>query len=215
MFEGIPILSFRNLPLDDIFNRVLKRLFDVLFSGLVMVFVLSWLFPILSLIILITSRGPVFFKQMRTGKGGKNFWCYKFRSMYVNEHSDNIQAKRGDARITPIGKFIRKTSLDEFPQFINVFLGNMSIVGPRPHMLKHTEEYSQMISKYMVRHFVKPGITGLAQIKGYRGETTDNKKMQGRVKMDIFYIENWQFILDIKIIFLTVLNIFKGEENAA
>lgn len=214
LFEGIPILSFRNLPLDDIFNRVIKRLFDVAFSGLVMIFILSWLFPVLSLIIILTSRGPVFFRQKRTGKGGKDFWCYKFRSMYVNENSDKVQAKKGDARITPIGKFIRKTSLDEFPQFINVFLGNMSIVGPRPHMLKHTEEYSQMISKYMVRHFVKPGITGLAQIKGFRGETTDAKKMQGRVKMDIFYIENWQFILDLKIISLTVLNIFKGEENA-
>lgn len=214
LFEGIPILSFRNLPLDDMFNRAAKRGFDLLFSGFVIIFILSWLFPILSILIVITSKGPVFFRQKRTGKDGNNFWCYKFRSMYVNKGSDKVQARKGDARITPIGKLIRKTSLDEFPQFINVFLGNMSIVGPRPHMLKHTEEYSQIISKYMVRHFVKPGITGLAQIKGYRGETTDSQKMQGRIKMDIFYIENWQFLLDIKIISVTVLNIFKGEENA-
>lgn len=214
LYEGIPILSFRNLPLDDILNRASKRAFDILFSSFVIVIVISWLFPILALIIKITSKGPIFFRQKRTGKDGKDFWCYKFRSMYSNSESDNKQAKKGDSRITPIGKFIRKTSLDEFPQFFNVWIGNMSIVGPRPHMLKHTEEYSQVISKYMVRHFVKPGITGLAQIKGFRGETTDPQKMLGRVKMDIFYIENWRFIMDLKIVFFTVINIFRGEENA-
>jgi putative colanic acid biosynthesis UDP-glucose lipid carrier transferase len=134
--------------------------------------------------------------------------------MYTNKDSDAVQSRKGDARITPIGSILRKTSLDEFPQFINVFLGNMSIVGPRPHMLKHTEEYSQIIKKYMVRHFVKPGITGLAQVKGFRGETKDQKKMHGRVKMDIFYIENWSFLLDTKIVILTILNIIRGEENA-
>jgi Undecaprenyl-phosphate glucose phosphotransferase len=214
LFEGIPILSFRKLPLDDFSNRASKRLFDIVFSLCVIIFVLSWLFPLLALIIKITSRGPVFFRQKRTGKDGNDFWCYKFRSMYVNKDSDLHQAKKGDSRITPIGKILRKTSLDEFPQFINVFLGNMSIVGPRPHMLKHTEEYSQIIKKYMVRHFVKPGITGLAQVKGFRGETKDPAKMQGRVKMDIFYIENWSFLLDLKIVTLTVLNILHGEENA-
>ncbi len=214
LYEGIPILSFRNLPLDDIFNRATKRAFDVLFSSFVIVTIISWLFPILAFIIKITSKGPIFFRQKRTGKDGNDFWCYKFRSMYQNTASDKQQAKKGDSRITPIGKIIRKTSLDEFPQFFNVWIGNMSIVGPRPHMLKHTEEYSRVISKYMVRHFVKPGITGLAQIKGFRGETTDPSKMQGRVKMDIFYIENWNFLLDVKIIFVTVINIFKGEENA-
>ncbi|MDX2190927.1 MAG: undecaprenyl-phosphate glucose phosphotransferase [Bacteroidota bacterium] len=214
LFEGVPVLSFRKLPLDDPLNRFAKRAFDVFFSSLVMIFILSWLFPILALIIKLTSRGPIFFRQKRTGKDGLDFWCYKFRSMYVNKESDKVQAKKGDNRITPIGAFIRKTSLDEFPQFINVFLGNMSIVGPRPHMLKHTEEYSQIIRKYMVRHFVKPGITGLAQTKGFRGETKDPKKMQGRVKMDIFYIENWSFLLDLKIIVLTVFNIIQGEENA-
>jgi putative colanic acid biosynthesis UDP-glucose lipid carrier transferase len=214
LFEGIPILSFRKLPLDDILNRTIKRTFDVVFSLIVMVFILSWLFPFLAAIIKLTSKGPVFFRQKRTGKDGNDFWCYKFRSMYTNKDSDAVQSRKGDARITPIGSILRKTSLDEFPQFINVFLGNMSIVGPRPHMLKHTEEYSQIIKKYMVRHFVKPGITGLAQVKGFRGETKDQKKMHGRVKMDIFYIENWSFLLDTKIVILTILNIIRGEENA-
>jgi putative colanic acid biosysnthesis UDP-glucose lipid carrier transferase len=181
---------------------------------MVIIFILSWLFPVLALIIAIQSPGPIFFKQKRTGKDNIDFWCLKFRSMYVNKDSDRIQARFGDARITPIGRIIRKTSIDEFPQFFNVLFGNMSIVGPRPHMLRHTEEYSQIIKKYMVRHFVKPGITGLAQVKGFRGETTDPKMMHGRVKFDIFYIENWSFILDIKIIVLTVLNIVKGEKNA-
>lgn len=215
LFEGIPILSFRKLPQDDVLNRSIKRIFDIIFSLAVIIFVLSWLFPVLATIIKMTSKGPVFFRQKRTGKDGKNFWCYKFRSMYVNKDSDLHQAKKGDARITKIGLFLRKTSLDEFPQFINVFLGHMSIVGPRPHMLKHTEEYSQIIKKYMVRHFVKPGITGLAQIKGFRGETKDTKKMQGRIRMDVFYIENWSFLLDLKIIVVTALNIIQGEDNAA
>ncbi|MDX2196381.1 MAG: undecaprenyl-phosphate glucose phosphotransferase [Cytophagales bacterium] len=215
LFEGLPVLSFRKLPLDDVFNRTSKRIFDVVFSGLVIILILSWLFPIVALLIKLTSSGPVFFKQKRTGKDNEDFWCLKFRSMYVNKDSDKSQARKGDARITPVGKFLRKTSLDEFPQFFNVFVGQMSIVGPRPHMLKHTEEYSQIIKKYMVRHFVKPGITGLAQVKGFRGETTDPKRMEGRVKFDTFYIENWSFLLDLKIIALTIINVLKGEENAA
>lgn len=215
IYETIPVISFRNLPLDDVFNRTTKRVFDVVFSASVIVFILSWLMPIIALIIKIQSPGPIFFKQKRTGKDNEDFWCLKFRSMYVNRDSDKVQARKGDARITPIGRFIRKTSIDELPQFFNVFMGNMSVVGPRPHMLKHTEEYSQIIKKYMVRHFVKPGITGLAQVKGFRGETTDPKMMQGRVKFDIFYIENWSFLLDLKIIALTVINVIKGEENAA
>jgi Undecaprenyl-phosphate glucose phosphotransferase len=214
VLEGIPIISFRNLPLDDPFNRFVKRSFDILFSGVVVVFLLSWLVPLLSLLIKMESPGPLFFKQKRTGKDNQDFWCLKFRSMRVNTESDAKQATKGDSRITKIGKFMRKTSIDELPQFINVLIGHMSVVGPRPHMLKHTEEYSRIINKYMVRHFVKPGITGLAQVKGYRGETTDPSKMQGRVKYDIFYIENWSFLLDIKIIILTVLNVLKGEENA-
>lgn len=214
LFEGIPIISFRTLPLDDAFNRFTKRAFDVFFSSVVILLILSWLVPIIALIIRIQSKGPIFFKQKRTGKDNEDFWCYKFRSMYVNIDSDKVQARKGDARITPIGRFIRKTSIDELPQFFNVLLGHMSVVGPRPHMLRHTEEYSQIIKKYMVRHFVKPGITGLAQVKGYRGETTDPKMMQGRVKFDIFYIENWSFLLDIKIVFYTVMNVIKEEENA-
>lgn len=214
LYEGLPILSFRNLPLDDVLNRFIKRSFDLVFSSLVILCILSWLLPLVAILIKISSPGPVFFRQKRTGKDNQDFWCLKFRSMRVNKDSDKKQAYKGDNRITGIGKFLRKTSLDEFPQFINVFVGDMSIVGPRPHMLKHTEEYSQIIRKYMVRHFVKPGITGLAQVRGYRGETTDPTRMQGRVRFDIFYIENWSFILDLKIIALTVINVLVGEENA-
>ncbi|MFN0047863.1 MAG: undecaprenyl-phosphate glucose phosphotransferase [Cytophagales bacterium] len=214
LFEHIPLISFRNLPQDDAMNRAIKRAFDVFFSALVILLLLSWLVPLIALLIRLQSRGPIFFRQKRTGKSNVDFWCYKFRSMYVNKESDKVQARKGDDRITPIGAFIRKTSIDELPQFFNVFLGHMSVVGPRPHMLRHTEEYSQIIKKYMVRHFVKPGITGLAQIRGYRGETRDTSMMQGRIKFDIFYIENWSFFLDLKIIFYTVRNVVFGEENA-
>lgn len=214
LFEGIPLISFRNLPLDDSINRMVKRGFDIIFSLLILILLLSWLGLIVAIIIKIQSKGPIFFRQKRTGESNKDFWCYKFRSMYVNKESDNKQAELGDSRITPIGKFIRKTSIDELPQFMNVLLGHMSVVGPRPHMIKHTEEYSQIIKKYMVRHFVKPGITGLAQIKGFRGETKEAGMMQGRIKFDVFYIENWSFFFDLKIIFYTVRNVIFGEENA-
>lgn len=134
--------------------------------------------------------------------------------MHVNNTANSVQAIKGDSRITEVGAFLRRTSLDELPQFINVILGDMSIVGPRPHMLKHTEEYSKSIRKYMLRHFIKPGITGLAQVKGFRGETSDPAAMERRIKMDIFYLENWSFLLDIKIIFMTVFSVIKGDKNA-
>lgn len=210
-YDNMPVMTFRKIPLDEMVNRVVKRAFDVFVSIFAIVFILSWLFPIIALLIRLNSKGPIFFKQKRSGKNNSDFWCYKFRSMYVNKDSDKIQATRGDSRITPIGAFIRKTSIDELPQFWNVLLGDMSVVGPRPHMIKHTEEYSQVIDKYMVRHFVKPGITGLAQAKGFRGETSDSQMMKNRVRLDLIYIENWSLWFDIKIILLTIRAAFKGD----
>jgi len=213
-YENIPVLSIRKEPLGEILNRAVKRFFDIIFSLMVIVFIFPILFPILAVLIKLTSRGPVFFTQLRSGRNNQDFICYKFRTMAVNNLADELQVKKGDPRITWIGKILRKTNLDEIPQFINVLLGNMSVVGPRPHMLKHTEEYSQIIDKFMVRHFVKPGITGWAQVNGLRGETTNSNKMGKRVEYDVWYLENWNFILDIKIIFLTVFNMIKGEKNA-
>lgn len=199
---------------EEMHNRFIKRIFDVVISSMVIVFILSWLYPILALLIKLESPGPVIFKQYRSGRNNVNFWCYKFRSMTVNQDSHNKQASRNDGRITRIGGFLRKTSLDEFPQFFNVLLGNMSIVGPRPHMLKHTEQYRNLIDKYMVRHYLKPGITGWAQINGFRGETRELDLMEKRIKYDIWYLENWSAYLDLKIIFLTILHVIKGDDNA-
>jgi Undecaprenyl-phosphate glucose phosphotransferase len=213
-FDNIPIVSHRPEPLHNLKNRLKKRLFDVLFSLLAITFVLWWLMPIIGILVMLTSKGPMFFKQLRSGRDNKPFWCFKFRSMTVNKDSNTVQATKNDKRITPIGRFLRKTSLDEFPQFFNVLLGNMSIVGPRPHMLKHTEEYSQLVDKFMLRQFMKPGITGWAQVNGYRGETSETIMMEKRIEYDIWYMENWSLMLDIKIIFLTIINIFKGEETA-
>lgn len=213
-YDLLPVIIIRSIPLDDILNKIMKRSFDIFFSSFIIIFILSWLLPLLAIVIKLDSKGPIFFKQQRSGINNDSFWCWKLRSMYINGESNSRQALKGDSRITRVGAFLRKTSLDELPQFFNVFLGNMSVVGPRPHMVKHTEQYSQIIDKYMVRHFIKPGITGLSQVMGYRGETTDNRKMKGRVKMDIFYLENWSFLLDIKIIFMTIYNVFKGEDNA-
>lgn len=213
-YEHIPVLIFRNIPLDDLGNRFIKRTFDIIFSSFIIVLLLSWFYPLMAILIKSSSKGPVLFKQKRSGKNNEEFRCWKFRTMVVNEKADQLQAKKEDDRITKLGAFLRKTSLDELPQFFNVFRGKMSVVGPRPHMLKHTEEYSEIINKYMVRHYVKPGITGLAQIKGFRGETRDPKMMENRVRMDMLYVENWSFWLDIKIILQTILNIFKKEEYA-
>ena len=213
-FDDVPVITLRDEPLTDIANRILKRLFDIVFSTLVIVFLLSWLYPLVAILIKLTSKGPVLFKQARSGVANMEFMCYKFRSMTQSVEADTKQATKGDARITKIGAFLRKSSLDEFPQFINVFMGDMSIVGPRPHMLLHTEEYSTLVNKYMVRQLVKPGITGAAQVKGYRGETKELKDMEGRVRLDVWYIENWSLSLDINIIFHTVWNVFRGDENA-
>ena len=213
-FGNIPVISVRAEPLENMMSRFLKRLFDTLFSIFIIIFVFSWLFPILAILIKLQSRGPVFFVQERSGRDNKPFMCYKFRSMKVNNDSDKKQATRDDNRITPIGKFIRRTSLDELPQFFNVLLGNMSVVGPRPHMIKHTEEYSKLIDTFMVRHFLKPGITGWAQIQGLRGETKNTEDMLARVEADVWYLENWSFLLDMKIVLLTFFGAIKGDKNA-
>ncbi len=213
-YDHIPILSLRKIPFDDPVNQFLKRLFDIIFSLFIIIFILTWLSPVLFILIKLESKGPLFFKQLRDGISGETFECYKYRSMEMNNVANDIQATKDDSRITTIGKFIRKTSIDELPQFFNVFKGEMSVVGPRPHMLSQTQKYAKVVDKFMVRHFVKPGITGLAQIKGYRGEIEKNEDMENRVKLDIYYIENWSFLLDLKIIGQTILNVFKGEEKA-
>lgn len=213
--DDIPVISLWKQPLaDDLINRVVKRSFDIAFSSLVLLLVLSWLIPLVGLLVWIDSKGPIFFIQPRSGKANSNFSCIKFRSMKVNELADKKQATRNDERLTKVGKFLRRTNLDEFPQFLNVLKGDMSIVGPRPHMLKHTEEFSQMNSQYMIRHFLKPGITGWAQVNGYRGPIASVEDLKRRIEHDIWYLENWCMWLDIKIIFRTIANTFKGEKNA-
>lgn len=199
---------------DDMDDRVIKRLFDIVFSLMVIIFIFSWLYPILAILIKLESPGPVIFKQGRSGRNNVNFWCYKFRSMRVNQDSNEKQASRDDSRITKMGRFLRRTSLDELPQFFNVLLGNMSVVGPRPHMLKHTEHYRDIVDRYMARHYMKPGITGWAQVNGYRGETQELHQMEKRIEHDLWYLENWSAALDIKILFKTVFQVFKGHENA-
>ena len=207
------VLSHRNEPLEEIENRIKKRIFDIVLSSLVIVFILSWLYPIIALLIKLQSPGPVLFKQLRSGKDNQSFLCYKFRSMKVNTDG-NKQATRDDDRITGIGKFLRKTSLDELPQFFNVLLGDMSAIGPRPHVLTMTKEYSQIINQYMVRHFLQSGITGWAQVNGFRGETKDPLLMQRRIEYDIWYLENWSMWLDVKIVFMTIYQVIKGDKNA-
>ncbi|WP_298542602.1 undecaprenyl-phosphate glucose phosphotransferase [uncultured Aquimarina sp.] len=209
-----PILSLSKIPLDDPIKDLIKRTFDIVFSVSVIIFLLSWLIPVIALLIKIESRGPVFFKQYRYGADFNLFLCYKFRSMTANKESDKVQASKNDARVTRIGKFIRRTSLDELPQFFNVLYGEMSVVGPRPLLMSHTDDYKDKINKFMVRHNVKPGITGLAQTSGYRGNIANDSDMLNRVRYDIFYVENWSLILDINIILQTIVNIFKGEDKA-
>lgn len=214
MLGDVPYLSLRRDPLSETANKLVKRTFDIVFSLLF----LCTLFPFILLLVFIMTKltmpGPLFFRQKRNGLNDKEFYVIKFRSMKVNAEADTLQATKDDPRKTKWGNIMRKTNLDEMPQFINVLLGDMSIVGPRPHMVKHTEEYSQLINKYMVRHFVKPGITGWSQVTGYRGETKELKDMEGRIRGDIWYIEHWSFWLDLYIIYKTVANVFKGEKNA-
>ena len=214
MLGNVPVLSIRREPLELLENRIVKRTFDIVCSTLFLCTVFPFIYIIVGIAIKMSSPGPIFFKQKRSGEDGKEFWCYKFRSMKVNTQCDTLQATEHDPRKTRIGEIIRKTSIDELPQFINVLKGDMSIVGPRPHMLKHTQEYSQLINKFMVRHFVKPGITGWAQVTGYRGETKELWQMEGRVMRDIWYIEHWTFLLDLYIMYKTVYNAIHGEKEA-
>ena len=212
-YEFFPVLSLRKTMLHDPTTKAFKRIFDIFFSSLVIIGLLSWLTPLLALLIKIESRGPIFFKQGRPGIDEKEFFCYKFRSMKINITTER-EASKNDPRVTRIGRFLRKTSIDEMPQFLNVLLGEMSVVGPRPHLWSQNKAYGNKIKKYMVRHYVKPGITGLAQVRGFRGEIETDEDMINRIKYDVFYIENWSLLLDIKIILQTVINIFRGEDKA-
>lgn len=214
MVEDMPVLTLRNEPLQIWYNKLFKRLFDIVVSFIFIVGFFWWIYIIVAIITKITMPGPVLFKQKRNGILGEEFTCLKFRSMKVNADADRLQATKDDPRKTKWGDIMRKTNIDELPQFLNVLMGDMSIVGPRPHMLLHTEEYSALIDKYMVRHWVKPGVTGWAQVTGARGETHELWQMEERIKKDIWYIENWSPSLDIKIILKTVINVFKGDQQA-
>ena len=212
-YEFFPLLSLQKSPFDEPIAKLTKRVFDIIFSFLVIVLLLSWLTPIIAFFIRIESKGPIFFKQSRAGINGEHFSCFKFRSMQVNDTTDQLAVKN-DPRVTKVGRFLRKTSLDEMPQFMNVFLGDMSVVGPRPHIGPINTKYGDRIKKYVLRHRVKPGITGLAQVRGARGEINADEDMINRIKYDVFYIDNWSVLLDIKIIIQTVVNIFMGDEKA-
>jgi putative colanic acid biosynthesis UDP-glucose lipid carrier transferase len=213
-YDYIPVISLRDILQDETLNKFVKRIFDIVFSSIIIIGLLSWLTPIIAIIIKWESRGPLFFIQKRNGLNYKEFNCYKFRSMELNDKADIDLASKNDIRITKVGKFIRKTSIDELPQFFNVLFGDMSVVGPRPHMVSVANLYAANVDKFMARHFVKPGITGLAQTKGFRGEVEKEEDIINRVKYDIFYMENWSILLDIKIIANTIISIIKGDEKA-
>jgi len=213
-FGKVPYLSLYREPLTRASNRMLKRLFDFSLSLLFLCTLFPILFVVVAIITKLTMPGPIFFKQKRSGFNGKEFYCYKFRSMKVNDQADTLQATKDDPRKTRWGNIMRKTNIDEFPQFINVLLGQMSIVGPRPHMVKQTEDYSKLIGNYMVRHYMKPGITGWSQVTGFRGETRELSQMEGRVEHDIWYMEHWSLMLDLYIVYKTFANIFIGDKNA-
>ena len=213
LLDDMEVMATYTSPLEEPLNRLLKRVADILLSILFLIPTVL-LLPFIILMIKRQSPGPVFFRQQRTGLDGHHFYCYKFRSMHVNADADRLQATRNDPRVFPFGLFMRKSNIDELPQFWNTLVGNMSIVGPRPHMLAHTEQYDKLIDKYMVRHFVKPGITGWAQVTGFRGETPELWQMEGRVERDIWYIQNWSLWLDLRIIWLTVKLMFKRDRQA-
>ena len=212
---NVNVISLHEEPLNTPLAKFIKRSADVFFSGLFLI----TLFPIIWLVcaigIKLSSPGPVFFKQKRTGYEGKEFWCYKFRSMRPSADADTKQAVKGDSRVFPFGEFLRKSSIDELPQFINVFRGDMSIIGPRPHMVHHTDIYSDLIGDYMIRHLAKPGITGWAQVNGCRGETKELSEMKERVEKDIWYIEHWSVELDVSIFFLTLWQLIRHEDEKA
>ena len=213
-FGNAYVLAQYNEPLMNVMNRIKKRVFDLVITIPFLCLVFPFVYLIVALVTKITMPGPVFFKQKRTGYDGKDFWVYKFRSMKMNADADNLQATKGDPRVPQWGKILRHANIDELPQFINVLKGEMSVVGPRPHMLAHTEYYSARIGDYMVRHYVKPGITGWAQTHGLRGETKTVDDMARRVEMDIWYIEHWSMWLDVTIILKTIRDVLKGDDNA-
>ena len=216
---NLSIITLRSLPLDIVDNKIYKRAFDIVFSSLVILLIMSWLLPIIALVIKLTTKGPVFFKQERWGLNNKIIVCWKFRSMQkttvdTDENGNYQQACKNDPRVTKTGKFLRKTNLDELPQFFNVLMGSMSVVGPRPHPVPLNIASKESVDNYMMRHWVKPGITGWAQVNGFRGETREPHLMKERVRHDIWYLENWTFWLDLQIIVQTIVNMVKGEKNA-
>lgn len=213
-FDQLPVITVGTDQLSGAVNTVIKRIFDVMLSLIIILAFLWWLTPVIALLIKLDSRGPVFFRQKRTGYRNKTFSCVKFRTMMENTEADSLQASEDDRRVTSFGRFLRRTSIDELPQFFNVLAGQMSVVGPRPHMLQHTELYSKQIPAYLYRHRFRPGITGLAQVRGFRGETREIESMKARIGQDIYYIENWSLWLDIKIILITLKNLIMGEKNA-
>ncbi|OJJ18261.1 undecaprenyl-phosphate glucose phosphotransferase [marine bacterium AO1-C] len=213
-YGNTTVLSVINEPLNNAFNQLIKRIFDIVFSFFVILLIHSWLIPLIAILIRKDSKGPIFFIQKRSGRNGKKFPCIKFRTMTFVKDAKFVQATKNDSRITPIGRILRKTNLDEFPQFFNVLMGHMTVVGPRPHPIPLDDTFKKDVEKYTVRHFVKPGITGLAQAKGYRGETKEMSAMKNRIRFDVFYVQNWSLFLDIKIIFMTVFNMVRGEKNA-
>lgn len=214
-YDYFPVLKLNESELTKPTNRIIKRIFDVIFSVLVIIFILSWLTPILFILIKLESRGSIFYIHDRNGLDYKKFKCYKFKSFRTNANDDEHVSKE-DNRLTNIGRFIRKTSIDELPQFYNVLKGDMSVVGPRPHMLAYNKAYAKQVDEiqFLARHTIKPGITGLAQTRGYRGEIKSDQDIIGRIKHDVFYIKNWSLFLDLKIILQTMLNLIKGEEKA-
>jgi putative colanic acid biosynthesis UDP-glucose lipid carrier transferase len=222
--DSLLVLNVNKLPFESVESKIIKRIFDVAFSLFILVFLMSWLTPIIWILIKLESKGPAFFKQKREGLKGKLFVCYKFRSMKINidsnhkhtnyKHTNHKHTVKNDVRVTKLGAFLRKTSLDELPQFFNVIRGNMSVVGPRPHLKSLSVEYQKNVNNYLERHTMKPGITGLAQVRGYRGEIKKKSDIKNRIRLDIFYIENWSILLDVKIIVQTLFNVYKGEEKA-
>ncbi|PWT73107.1 MAG: undecaprenyl-phosphate glucose phosphotransferase [Bacteroidetes bacterium] len=211
----LPVISLRHEPLEDTGNRIKKRLFDLVFSSVVTLFLLSWLFPLIAIFIKLSSKGPVFFVQKRAGRNNKVFNVLKFRTLKCQRGVESFkQVSKHDNRVFKFGRFLRRTSMDEMPQFLNVLAGQMSVCGPRPHPFQLNDAYKTVVDKYMVRQFLKPGITGWAQVNGFRGETENKMKMAKRIEADLWYLENWSFWLDVKIIFLTIFNMVKGEENA-
>ncbi|AGA77586.1 exopolysaccharide biosynthesis polyprenyl glycosylphosphotransferase [Echinicola vietnamensis] len=207
------VINVNAIPLDNAFNRVFKRAFDILFSLFITIFVLSWMIPLVGFLIRLESQGPIFFIQLRNGENNRVFKCLKFRSMTPNDYADTHQATKNDPRVTRIGKFLRSSSLDEMPQFLNVLIGDMSIVGPRPHTVPMNETFKTQIEKYNARHKIKPGITGLAQVKGYRGEIIKPYQIRSRVRLDYFYIQNWTMWMDMRIVFRTIREMGLNREN--